>query len=227
MRIFLLLFFGIMIQLSCAQTKSSPKNGKKINEILTVDFLDSVTETKNNSLHIYFSKGKSGAYELNYFDTVVVSIKNEHELDLSLRGFMSGKFAGPQLENYDLTLIDTTIGNLVGLFLTGIANDTTLEYQTFYCYLTIANNKSYWFFAYQPKLASFSQETNNFFNSIQFTSNKITESNYKIEPIRKHKEIGKVWYVSPELDFPTESIQKIENSDLELPSKPPPSPPTD
>ncbi len=221
---FLFLFFGLMTQLSCAQINSSPKKGKSINEILTVNFLDSVTEYKDNSLHTYFSKGNFGSYELNYFDTVIAPIENEYDLDLSLRGYMSGKFSGPLFEMYDLTLIDTSIGNLVGFFLTGIAHDTTQELRTFYCYLTIANNKSYWFFAYQPSLSSISQETKSFFNSIQFSTNEIREAHYKIEPIRKHKEIGKIWYISPELDFPIESNPKMGDSDMALPIKPPPPP---
>jgi hypothetical protein len=206
------------------QINNSPKNSKSINEILTVNFLDSITQYKNNILYSYFSKGNSGLYELNYFDTVVAPIKNEHDLDLSLRGFMLGKFTGQQFKMYDLTIVDTSIGNLVGLFLSGIAYDRTQKYRTFYCYLTIANNKSYWFFVYQPTSGAMSQETKIFFNSIQFASTKIIEANYKIKPIREHKKIGKVWYISPELDFQIESNSKMRDSDSALPPIPPPPP---
>jgi hypothetical protein len=91
--------------------------------------------------------------------------------------------------------------------------------------LTIANSKNYWFYCYFGEPAISINKAKNFFSSIQFNNKKIKEATYKINSFKKHKVAGKVWYLSPELDYEWSAKEGKEKNKDKLSYPPPPPPP--
>jgi hypothetical protein len=199
-----------------AHAQLSLTKSTAISRVLHLSIEDTFLMNKNRCLYTYFRDDSLDAFEVNYFDTVVVKTKNESDFNIALKGFTAGKFAGEMLRHYDLRLTDTSIGNLSGLFITGTTHKMQEGFKKFYCYLTIANNNSYWFFYYQKTATAQSKRGKRFFSSIQFDRSKITEAACRVKPFKKHKEVGEVWYLSPELDFEVlmRTKKKTRNSNL-------------
>lgn len=196
-----------------------------ISPVLNLHYPDSVSTHKDGFINNYFGGDSLQSYEVNYFDVVVVKTNDEETFSLALKSFIAGKFAGDGFKSYDLQLTDTLIGNLPGLFISGTTDDTLQEVRKLYCFLTIANSKSYWFFFYLSSPSLPTTKAAQFFSAIQFNRSKIKEANFKIRSFKKHKAVGEVWYTSPELDYPMYS--KRNNGNLDEPSytAPPPMPP--
>jgi hypothetical protein len=118
---------------------------------------------------------------------LLLVVKNAKELKEALKGYLSGKFSGPELKSYDVTIIDTTIGNSSGFFLTGYTKDSLPSCKYPFCYLTMADNNFYWFYACQAT-SNITNETRQFFHSIQFFPENFKESEYVLPPTTIHKE---------------------------------------
>ncbi len=220
-QVFTLVLFITVFQLPGTHAQVSFENSTKISAVLNMSFPDSFSTSKNGYINTYFGGDSLDSFELIYFDTVIVKITSEQDFNIVLKSFVAGKFAGEGFKSYDLRLTDTLIGNLAGLFIRGTTYDTLQEVKKFYCFVTIANSNSYWFFYYLsiPDLPT--KKADRFFSSIQFDRNKIKEAAFKIRSFKKHKVFGKTWYLSPELDYPITSYEsKKENKDT--PSYPPP-----
>lgn len=160
---------------------------KTISKVLTISLPDSSTFNKVSSLNASFGKGKYGLYGVDYYDTIVVYIETEADFKNALKGYISGKLGTPQLKSYDLIVRDTTIGNSSGYFLTGYTNDSVEPYKYPFCYVTLANNNFYWFYALQHT-SNITNETRQFFHSIQFDRENSKESEYELPTTRFHKE---------------------------------------
>lgn len=196
-----------------------------ISPVLSISFPDSFSTSKDGIINTFYGGDSLQSYEINYFNTVVVKTNDEETFSLALKGFIAGKFAGDAFKSFDLRLTDTLIGNLPGLFISGTTNAPLQEVRKLYCFLTIANSKSYWFFFYLSSPSLPTTKAVQFFSAIQFNRSKIKEANFKIRSFKKHKAVGEVWYISPELDYPMYS--KGNNGKLDEPSysTPPPMPP--
>jgi hypothetical protein len=196
-----------------------------INGVLKLDLPDTISTSKEGNIHTYFGGDSLESYEITVFDTVLVKTDNEATFNIALKSFVAGKFAGEGFRPYKLLLTDTLIGSLPGLFIIGITNDTLQEARKFYCFVTIANSKAYWFFYYFKMPTLPTKKAQSFFSSIQFERYKIKEASLKIQSFKERKMAGKVWYISPELDSPLPlSESKKENRDISYPP-PPPMPP--
>lgn len=158
---------------------------KKISPVLTMSLPDSFSYNQLMSLNAYMGQGKSGVYGVDYFDTVVVKIRNEADFRDALKGYLYGKFTDPRLMPYDFSITDTSIGNSNGYFLTGFKKDSGFCTHPF-CYLTSAGNNMYYFYACQSD-SCMNNETRQFFHSIEFDKGNFTESGYKLEPVIIHK----------------------------------------
>lgn len=200
----------------------------KISPVLNISFSDSFATQKDGFINTYYGGDSLQSYEINYFNTVVVKISDEETFSLALKGFIAGKFAGEAFKPFDLRLTDTLIGNLPGFFISGTTNDTAQAFSKFDCFVTTANSNSYWFFYYLSSPTLPTTKAAQFYSSIQFKYNKIKEATFKIRSFKKHKAVGEVWYISPELDEPMPSIErKKKNSDKPYTPQLPPMPPID
>jgi hypothetical protein len=224
--VFTLVLFIIVFQLSSTHAQGSFKNSTKISAVLNLSLPDSSSVSKKGYITTYSGGDTLESYELTYFDTILVKISSESDFNLALKSFVAGKFSGEGFKSYDLRLTDTLIGNLSGLFISGTMDDTLQEIRKFYCFVTIANSNSYWFFYYLRFPSLPTTKAGSFFSSIQFNGNKIREAAFKINSFKKHKVIGKTWYLSPELDYPMPPNERKErNQDKpSYPPKPPPPP---
>jgi hypothetical protein len=79
------------------------------------------------------------------------------------------------------------IGNSSGYFMTGYTTDSLEPCKYQLSYLTIANNFFYWFYACQPS-PKITDETRQFFQSIQFKPEYFKEAEYHLPPTRIHKD---------------------------------------
>lgn len=208
-----------------ASAQGLSKSSTKINAILDLDFPGSFSTTKNGHVTNYFGEDTLGSYELIYFDTVVVRTSSEPYFNMALKGFVAGRFAGEGFKSHDLVLTDTLVGNLPGLFITGKTDDTLQDVKRFYCFVTVANSNSYWFYYYWKKPSLPVNRADSFFSSIQFKSAKIKEAAFTINAVRKHKAIGEAWYLSPELDYPIPSEESMATNPGASSYPPPPPPP--
>ncbi len=222
--VFTLVLLVTVFQLPGAHAQMPFGKSTKISAVLNQSLPDSFFADKNGCINTWSGGDSMEWYEVNYFDTIVVKISNEPDFNLALKGFVAGKFAGDGFKSYDLWLTDTLIGNLPGLFISGRTDDTLQDIRKFYCFVTIANSKSYWFF-YSLRFPSIpTGKAAGFFSSIQFNRDKIKEAAFKTDSFKKHKAIGKTWYLSPELDYPMPP-KEIKKADKGKPSYPPPPPP--
>jgi tRNA_anti-like len=223
--VLILLLLIMIFRLPGTHAQAPFKNSTKISAVLNVNLPDSSSEIKDGFVTTYYGGDTLESYELNYFDTNVVKISSEFDLNLVLKSFVAGKFAGEGYKSYDLRLTDTLVGNLPGLFISGTTDDTLQETKKFYCFVTIANSNSYWFFYYLRSPSLPTTKADNFFSSIQFNRNKIKEAAFKIHSFKMHKAIGKTWYLSPELDYPmstNERKKRTKDKPSYLPKPPPP-----
>jgi hypothetical protein len=161
---------------------------KKISRILTISLPDSSRFNKVSILNASFGTGRFGLCGVDYYDTIIVYIENESDFQKALKGYIGGKLGNPQLNSYDLTVRDTTIGNSSGYFLTGFTNDTLQPYKYPFCYVTLADNNFYWFYSLQHT-ANITNETRQFFSSIQFARENLKEPEYQVPPTWFHKAI--------------------------------------
>lgn len=217
-----IVFFTVAFQLSNTYAQLLGNNSTRISTVLNMNFPDSVSINKEGVVNNYVGGDSVEAFELMYFDTVVVKISHEEEFSLALKSFVAGRFAGDDFKAYELQLTDTIIGNLPGLFISGKTNNKLQEVKKLYCFVTIANSKSYWFFYYQSLPGLPASKTNHFFSAIQFDKSKIKEAAFKIRAFKKYKPVGKVWHPSPELDYPMMSDENKKVKEEKSSYLPPP-----
>jgi hypothetical protein len=192
-------FFYPLLFILAACTNSKNKNSlqeplildstwkkQSISEVLSVSLPDSIASFKKGILNASFANGKSGLYGVDYYDTVVVPILNESDFRNAIKGYMYGKLRDPGLSTYDLNIRDTIIAGTSGLFITGVSNDTLQSCTHSFCYLTMAQSKFYWFYACQST-SEINNETKQFFHSINFVLDKISEDGYEPERQKLHK----------------------------------------
>jgi tRNA_anti-like len=222
--IFTLVLCITAFQLPGTYAQVSFKNSTTINAVLNLGVPDSFSASKSGYINTWVGGDSLESYELTFFDTVVVKISNEQDFNIALKGFVAGKFAGEGFKPYNLQLTDTLTGNLPGLFISGTTDDTLQEVRKFYCFVTIANSNSYWFFYYMSIPSLPTEKADSFFSSIQFDRKKIKEAAFKISSFKKHKAAGKAWYLSPELDYPMIPAER-KKGNQDRPSYPPPPPP--
>jgi len=163
---------------------------KTINYVLTVSLPDTaIPEQINGYIRSNYSQGKSGFYRVNRYDTIFRHVTNEAEFRRALKEYVAVQFTHEELIPCDLTVRDTMIGNSAGYFITGYASltDTIKSCKYPFFYLTIANNNYYWFGACQSS-PEMTDETKQFFRSIQFNQEYFKESEYRLPPTRIHKD---------------------------------------
>jgi hypothetical protein len=221
-----ILFLSVM-QPAATHAQVSPKKITPINPLLKLELPDSTVVSKEGNINTYTGGDSLESYEITVFDTVIVKIPNASYFTLALKSFVAGRFAGEELKPYKLLLTDTLLGNLPGLFISGVTNDTLPEVRKFYCFVTMANSKAYWLYYYFKNPSLPTDKADRFFASIQFERTKIKEAAFKIPSFKKEKRAGQVWYTSPELDSPLLLNEKKDDTpDRSLPPRPP-MPPID
>jgi hypothetical protein len=160
---------------------------KTINYVLAVSLPDSSKFEQTDYMKYNYGYGKLGSYGVTRYDTIVAYVTNETEFKNALKGFLAFQFTLPELIPRELSIRDTMIANSSGYFMTGYTTDTLEPYKYEFSYLTIANNNFYWFYAFQPS-PKITNETIQFFQSIQFKPKYFKESEYQLPPTRIHKE---------------------------------------
>ncbi|HXL58102.1 MAG TPA: hypothetical protein VN958_17695 [Chitinophagaceae bacterium] len=71
-------------------------------------------------------------YGFQYNDTVFLPIENEHQFQMSLLGYISGRVSDSTLKSYNVTVVDTSIGGTKGLMAKFTTNDTSETYKQIY-----------------------------------------------------------------------------------------------
>jgi len=159
---------------------------KTISDVLTISLPDSALFNKESSLNATFAEGRFGLYGVDFFDTVVVYIENEKDFLNALKGYIGGKLGTTELRSFDLMVRDTSIGNSNGFFMTGYTNDSLERYKFPFCYVTLANSNFYWFYSLQHT-PDITDETRQFFHSIEFDKEKLQEAGYRLPAMRFRK----------------------------------------
>jgi hypothetical protein len=196
MRFFFYCMFLLLTGCSDYQKKSSSVDLIKIDstwkqEVISKDLIisipDSVFFEKVNDVKSTYGVSKSGLYGVDFYDSVSFYIENQNNFRDALKVFLTYQFKDSQVFHYDLTAIDTAIGNSTGYFISGYTNDSTEQFKKIFFYLTLANNKYYWFYACQltPMITN---EIWQFFHSIQFIPDNFKEAEFELPPTKIHKE---------------------------------------
>ncbi len=198
---FVLLLISLAVHLSCTQKKIGPSKDISIGDLRNVHFPDTPTTTITSSLNHFLYQNPESSLELTYFDTIVARTKNADDFATALRGYVSGRFSGRTFALYDLSVTDTIIGKVNGFFISGYTIDTLQLYQQLFCFITIANSKSYWFFTFQQKASPINAVSKQFFGSIQFNTDDFSESHFRTSHLKLHKPIGKIWHLTPDFEL--------------------------
>jgi hypothetical protein len=176
--------------------KSSSADSIKIDstwkkEVISKDLIisvpDSILFEKIDDVKSTYGVSKLGLYGVDFYDSVSFYIDNKNDFKDVLKTFLTYQLKNSQVLHYDLTAIDTTIGNSTGYFISGYTNDSTEQFKKLFFYLTLANNKYYWFYAGQLT-PIISNETREFFHSIQFIRDNFKEAEFELPPTKIHKE---------------------------------------
>jgi hypothetical protein len=130
----------------------------------------------------------SNSYGFQYYDSILLPIKDEHMFQISLLGFISGRAADSSLKGYSALVIDTSIGGTKGLMGKFTTSESSKIYKQIYYYVTMANNRYCWFYAYASSTKGNIEEINFFFKSIKFDSEKLKEKQFKLTPVYLKKD---------------------------------------
>ena len=160
---------------------------KVISNDLIISVPDSIVFEKIKDVKCTYGLSKLGVYGVDFYDSVSFHIENQNNFKDALKSFLTFQFNDSQVFHYDLTAIDTTIGNSIGYFIYGYTNDSAEQFKKIFFYLTLASNKYYWFYACQltPIVTN---ETKQFFHSIQFIRDNFNEVEFELPPTKIHKE---------------------------------------
>ena len=159
---------------------------QKVSEVLSISLPDSSKFIQDGVMKEYFDSCSAGFYGVDYFDTVVAEINNEGTHRDALKGYLTGMMSGDYFKSCDLNIIDTSINNSNGYYITGFALDTLSLRKYPFCYLTTANSKLLWFFAFQNE-EKITKETRQFFASIKFDNEKISEREFVLPKTKIHR----------------------------------------
>ena len=169
----------------CLKSQGQNSSWKKyvFNEVLTLDI--PVDNKNGNSSYIKAIAGevKENYFGLQHYDTVFLPINNEELFQISLTGFISGRVSDPTLKKYNVVVVDTTFGETKGLLAKFTTSDTSEFYKQVYFYVTLANNKYYWFYIHSPFSNDNNEEINHFFKSILFDAEKLKEKSFKLTKV--------------------------------------------
>lgn len=154
-----------------------------ISGVLSISLPDSGYFIQDGVMMEYVDSCSAGIYGVDYFDTIVVAINNEPMYWEALKGYLTGMLTGDYLRFCELNIIDTSIGNSNGYYITG-SNTDTLSWRKYpFCYLTTENSKLVWFFAFQNE-RNITNETRQFFGSIKFDDQKRSERGFVLPKTR-------------------------------------------
>jgi hypothetical protein len=159
---------------------------QKISEVLSISLPDSSTFRQDEVMKEYFDSCSAGIYGVDYFDTVVAEINNEQTYRAALKGYLTGMMSGAYFKSCELNIIDTSISNSSGYYITGFTPDTLALRKYPFCYMTTANSKLLWFFVFQNE-EKITKETRQFFASIKFDNGKISERGFVLPKTRIHR----------------------------------------
>lgn len=159
---------------------------QKISEVLSISLPDSTTFIQDETMKEYFDSCSAGIYGVDYFDTVVVEINNERTYRDALKGYLTGMMSGDYFKLCELKIIDTSISNSNGYYITGFNLDTLSLHKYPFCYMTTANSKLLWFFVFQ-KEEKITNETRQFFASIKLDNEKISERGFVLPKTKIHR----------------------------------------
>ena len=153
---------------------------KVVNEILTLNLPANFSYAEAANSKQYDGDNDGIAYGIQYLNSL--EIKDERHFEISLKGFMTGLMENPNLKNYNVTVVDTSLAGTKGL-LAKFVNDSSGVDKLIYYYVTIANDKFYSFYVYSPLLKGNEKTINQFFRSIAFDSIKIKEKGFSLAPV--------------------------------------------
>jgi len=196
MKFFFYSIFLILTSCSNHQRKPSSINSIKIDsswkqEIiskeLNISIPDSTFFETIKDMKSTYGVSALGLYGVDFYDSVSFYIENQNDFKEALKSFLTYQFNDSSLSHFDLTAIDTTIGNSTGYFVSGYTNDSTEQFKKVFFYLTIANNKYYWFYACQLT-PIVTDEVRQFFQLIEFNRKNFKEVKFDLPPTKFHKE---------------------------------------
>lgn len=159
---------------------------QKISEVLSISLPDTSAFIQDEVMKEYFDSCTAGIYGVDYFDTVIAEINSEQTFRDALKGYLTGMMSGDYFKSCELNIIDTSISNSSGYYITGFTRDTLAWRKYPFCYLTTANSKLLWFFAFQNE-KQIAKETRQFFSSIKFDNEKISEREFVLPRTRIHR----------------------------------------
>jgi len=181
----LLLLFTLFSVTTFGQESTWKKN--VINEILTLNLPSKAEQTKASFVIAFGGELNSNFYGFQYYDTIFQPIENEKQFQISLLGFISAKVSDTTLKKYNVTVVDTSINSTSGLMAKFTTTDTTKFYKEIYYFVTLANSRYYWFFAYSPFSKENDEAIQLFFQSIAFNSEQLREKSFKLTPVHLQK----------------------------------------
>lgn len=159
---------------------------QKVSEVLHISLPDSSTLIQDGVMKEYFDSCSAGLYGVDYFDTVVAEINSERIYREALKGYLTGMMSGDYFKSCELNIIDTSISNSSGYFITGFSTDSFSLRKYPFCYMTTANSKLLWFFVFQNE-EKITKETRQFFASIKFDNEKISERGFVLPRTKIHR----------------------------------------
>jgi hypothetical protein len=155
----------------------------KINEILTIKL--PAKHEQSNSLYIkaYGGYVNSNYFGFQFYDTVFNKINTARQFQIALTGFINGRLTDTALKNYTASIVDSAIGKTKGIMVKFKATSSSELYKRIYYYVTMANDKYYWFYAYCECHSEDNVETRSFFDSINFDKEKVKENSFTLTSV--------------------------------------------
>jgi hypothetical protein len=155
----------------------------KINEILTVKLPAKHEHSSSSYIKAYGGYVNSNYFGLQFYDTVFNKINTEKQFQIALTGFINGRLTDTALKNYTASIVDSALGKTKGIMVKFKAINSLEPYKRIYYYVTIANDKYYWFYAYCECDSEDNKETRSFFESINFDKEKVKENSFTLTSI--------------------------------------------
>ena len=175
------LFFLLMISVQSLGQDTLWKK-RVINEFLTFNIPAKFNYEESSYVKAIGGQVNSNFYGFQYYDTVFLQVKNEEDFGIALTGFMSGRTEDPSLKKYDVAVFDTILNGTKGLMARFTTTDKSEDYKQIYYYVTMANNRFYWFYVYMPLPKATDEGLRFYFNSIRFNNEKLKEKSYRLAP---------------------------------------------
>jgi hypothetical protein len=142
---------------------------------------------KASFVQAYGGEVYSNYFALQYYDTTFLAIDTEEDFRISLIGFVSGRARDSTLKEYEALVTDTTLGGAKGLFATFSTANTSAAYKHIYYFVTLANNKYYWFQVYSQSVDRLTPDIDFFFDSIKFNISILKEKSFSLSPVHLTK----------------------------------------